>query len=115
MIARTFDLSGAFIISDFVPYLAFLTKWQGWQKKMEDLRDCTYDIADRMLEIKKHRERAKEQTTSGEHNDHVPNFLDVLLQTPLEDGQVLPDKNLTMVLMVRTLISSQTFRSSLSE
>jgi hypothetical protein len=34
MIARTFDLIGAFIVSDFVPYLAFVTKLQGWAEKV---------------------------------------------------------------------------------
>jgi len=98
MIARTFELSGAFIIGDFVPYLRFLTKWQGWQVKMEALRECIYAFGSQMMDIDLHRQRAL--TPPKAEANYVPDFVDVLLQSPLEDGGVLQDKNLIMVLMV---------------
>lgn len=97
MVAGMFELSGAFIISDFVPYLGFVTKWQGWQVKMKALRECIYSFGSRMMDIDLHRQRA----LNPPEENYVPDFVDVLLQTPLEDGGILQDKNLIMVLMVR--------------
>jgi hypothetical protein len=57
----------------------------------------TFEIAGRMLEIEKHREDAKERR--GDES-YVPDFVDLLLRTPLENGKALPHRNLILILMV---------------
>ena len=86
MLARTSDdLLGGFTISEFVLYLAFVTKLQGFQKKLEEHREFIFAIAGRMLEIEKHRQMAKERR--GDEG-YVADFVDVLLQTRLKDGKL---------------------------
>jgi hypothetical protein len=49
MIARTFDLIGAFIVSDFVPYLAFVTKLPGCLKSRSTEKMRKRDEAMRVM------------------------------------------------------------------
>ncbi|KAG0591956.1 hypothetical protein KC19_1G214100 [Ceratodon purpureus] len=95
MIRGIFDLLGAFIISDYVPYLRFVTKLQGWEKKCESLRALYAGVIERAFEIEKHRQRAKDRV---DDENFVPDFVDVLLQTPLKNGEMLPDQNINLVM-----------------
>ena len=99
MIRGIFDLLGAFIISDYVPYLRFVTKLQGWEKKCESLRALYAGVIERAFEIEKHRQRAKDRV---DDENFVPDFVDVLLQTPLKNGEMLPDQNINLVMGVRS-------------
>lgn len=89
-----------FIISDYIPYLGFITELQGWRKTFERIRDWTYDVAKGLLEIEKHKQRAKE----GTDDSYVPDFLDLLLRTPLADGKTLPEKNLAQVILIVSVL-----------
>ena len=106
-------MAAQFVISDFVPYLAFVTTLQGVRQKMEGLRDFMMVFAHKMFELESHKQRAKERA-SGLQSDgtttYVPDFVDLLLQAPLEDGDILPDKNLNQNLLVRTFSPSVRLR-----
>jgi len=104
LIGRSFQIISTLIISDFVPSLSFITKLQGWPKKLEALQEWTYAMAAGMSDIEKHRQRAELGNGALTDENYVPDFLDRLLQTPLDDGKILPDKNLILVMFfVRSL------------
>lgn len=101
LVTRIFALLGAFIISDYVPWLSFITKLQGWHSKFEDLRDFKDKVTTKLFEVEKHRQRAEERKKGHIDEDYVPDFVDVLLEAPLENGNPLPTSDLILVLMVR--------------
>jgi hypothetical protein len=53
------------------------------------------------FEVEKHRQRAEERKKGHIDEDYVPDFVDVLLEAPLENGNPLPTSDLILVLMVR--------------
>jgi len=75
LLSRSFEIVNTFIISDFVPSLSFVTKLQGWPKKLEALQNWTYAVADGMIAMEKHRQRADldNETFTGEN--YVPDIL----------------------------------------
>lgn len=94
------------VISDFIPNLTFLTKLQGYNRIFKGIRDNAIRIGGKMLEVEKHRERAKERELSNTHEEYMPDFVDVLSKEPLDDGKPLPDNELTLILLVRHLTPS---------
>jgi len=84
-----------------VPWLSFITKLQGWHSKFEDLRDFKDKVTAKLFEVEKHRQRAEERKKGHIDEDYVPDFVDVLLEAPLENGNPLPTSDLILVLMVR--------------
>lgn len=95
---RFLAIFGTFIISDSVPYLGFVTKLQGWPKKFEELQYFINGFADKMFELEKHRQGATERQKGGNDEAYVPDMVDVLLQTPLDSGQIIADESLTLIL-----------------
>jgi hypothetical protein len=96
MVDVTFANAGTFIISDYVPYLSFITKLQGWQKTFEETRDLKDRVGKKICDIEGHKERAKER--GNNNKDYVPDFVDVLLTSSFDDGQP-PSDNLVFILL----------------
>ena len=91
----------AAVISDFIPNLTFLTKLQGYNKIFKGIHDEAIRIGGKMMEVKKHREQAKERKSLGNQDEYVPDFVDMLSEEPLDGGKPLPDDQVTLVLLVR--------------
>jgi len=100
MVDVTFANAGTFIISDYVPYLSFITKLQGWQKTFEETRDLKDRVGKKICDIEGHKERAKER--GNNNKDYVPDFVDVLLTSSFDDGQP-PSDNLVFILLNEAL------------
>ncbi|KAG0599533.1 hypothetical protein M758_12G159400 [Ceratodon purpureus] len=98
LIAAMTRVDFAAVISDFIPNLTFLTKLQGYNKIFKGIRDDAIRIGGKMLEVEKHRERAKERG-SNDQDEYVPDFVDMLSEEPLDGGKPLPDEQLTLVLL----------------
>ena len=97
---RLFTGYAAFVISDYVPWLSFVTKLQGWQTEFEDIRQFEFSFLSEMCEFEKHREQAKVRLEKNDE-DYVPDFVDLLSTVPQEDGKTLPDNEILLNLMVR--------------
>jgi len=96
---RLFTGFAAFIISDYVPWLSFVTKLQGWHSEFEDIRQCEFSFLSEMCELEKHREQAKVRLENNDE-DYVPDFVDLLSTIPREDGKTLPDNEILGILLV---------------
>lgn len=109
MIERTLTAATSFIISDYVPYLWFIPKLQGWPSKLQKVCDSKEQVARKIVDIEGHRERAKlrESNTSNEA-EYVPDFVDILLAAPFEDGKPLPDLVITMLILVSIMFAGNT-------
>ena len=103
MIDVNFVTAGTFIISDYVPYLSFITKLQGWQKTLEETRDLRDRVSMKICDIEGHKERAKERGNNDK--DYVPDFVDVLLAASFDDGQPLSDNLVTILVTVSMFIT----------
>ena len=99
LIDHMFGAAGAFFISDFIPYLFFVEKLRGTITKLEEIRAFLRRIVGRIFEVEKHRQRiqAREQDAN-----YVPDFVDVLLRTPLDNGELFTDGEIISVLSVRS-------------
>ena len=91
---------GAFIISDYAPWLSFVTKLQGWHSEFEDIRQFMISFLSEMCEFEKNREQAKVRLEKNDE-DFVPDFVELLCTIPQEDGKTLPDNEILQTLMVR--------------
>jgi hypothetical protein len=99
VLRRVFDAHGTEIISDYVPQLSFITKLQGWVPYLTDLRNRGRAVIGKIIEVEKHKERAAHMAADKDEN-YVPDFVDVLLKAPLEDGKPLPDADIASLLLV---------------
>ena len=97
---RIFTGFSAFIISDYVPWLSFVPRLQGWHSEFEDIRQCEFSFLNEMCELEKHREQAKVRLEKNDE-DYVPDFVDLLWTIPRDDGKTLPDNEILANLMVR--------------
>lgn len=98
LMRRSFAAIGTYIISDYVPYLSFITKFQGWLSELHGVRALGKSIVGKIIQVEDHRERAQKNENGA---DYVPDFVDVLLKAPLNDGDVLPDRDIVTLLVVR--------------
>nr|AHI15940.1 flavonoid 3'-hydroxylase [Pohlia nutans] len=100
LIYRIYDEASAFLISDYIPYLQFVTELQGWTSRFKDIRnELTSTLLPRIFEVEKHKQRAKERELSGDSDsDYVPDFVDLLVGAPLDDGKPLSDNDISMML-----------------
>jgi hypothetical protein len=99
LMSRSFAALGAVIVSDFIPYLSFLPKLQGWASEIQEVRALGVDIISKMIQVDKHREQAKGREKDAEYE---PDFVDVLLKAPF-DGDLLPEKDIVTLIVVRAL------------
>ena len=90
------------VISDFVPSLSFLTKLQGIESLFKDQIEHALRVVSKMTELENHRERAKERALRGVDEDYIPDFVDIILAAPLDDGKPVPDRLLKLMLLVRS-------------
>ncbi|KAG0558717.1 hypothetical protein KC19_10G048200 [Ceratodon purpureus] len=80
----------AHLISDFVPWLRFFSETvQGWRPRLEAFVDRQTVLGVKLLELEKHRERGVEKEADS---SYVPDFVDVMLKTPITDGEVLEEE-----------------------
>ena len=100
MFSSLFQIFGAVVISDFVPYLSFLTRWQGHAAKFAKVCEFSEKLTERIFDLDSHRERYKERKNDA---NYVPDLEDVLLETPLDNGKHLPDKDLLKIIQVHLI------------
>jgi hypothetical protein len=92
-------------VSDYVPWLSFVTWLQGWHTEFKALRGYYAAVTDKLFELEKRTERGDKTRRQKNNEDphHVPDFVDVMLAAPLEeDGSPLSNKDLAIALMVST-------------
>ena len=86
------------IISDFVPSLRFFSESvQGWRPKLEAFKERQMALGMKLLELDKRRQRVGEKE---DDESYVPDFVDVMLGAPINDGKVLEDRFLIKQAMV---------------
>lgn len=86
-------------ISDFIPYLAVVEKLQGHITKLQEIRAFLRRVLGKIFEVEKHRQRSLERGQDDDAN-HVPDFVDVLLKTRLDDGEQFTDGEIISILSV---------------
>jgi flavonoid 3',5'-hydroxylase len=79
-------------------------------KRFQEISDDTFTVAARMIEIERHRRELKEREKTGNQEGHVPDMVDVLLQAPLDNAQIIPDK--TLILVITDLLNAGTESSA---
>lgn len=104
ILRNIFDAHGANIISDYIPCLRFATRLQGWDAHLLELRRRGKSMIGRIIEVEKHKENSAQGRVKDEN--YVPDFVDVLLKTPLEDGKPLADADIALLLLVRARSSA---------
>ncbi|XP_073393579.1 cytochrome P450 76C1 isoform X2 [Physcomitrium patens] len=95
MTSSVFELLGSVVISDFVPYLSFITKLQGHASKFSKIRDVSDKLTADFFDLDSHRNNYKKMKNDP---SYVPDFEDVLMETPFENGTNLPDQDLLKLL-----------------
>lgn len=82
------------VLSDYLPSLRyFAEELHGARAALEAFRDEAATVGRKIVELEKHRQRA--QNPSKDEN-YVPDFVDVLIGAPLDDGKSLSDTLLTV-------------------
>jgi hypothetical protein len=105
VIERTLIAASSLIISDYVPYLWFIPKLQGWPSKLQKLSDAQEQVARKVVDIEGHRERAKSRESDAINEaEYVPDFVDILLAEQFEDGKPLPDLVITRLVLVSIML-----------
>jgi len=89
-------------ISDYIPSLAFVDKLRGHITKLQEIRTFLRRVIGKIFEVEKHRQRTLEREQQDEAH-HVPDFVDVLLKTPLDDGEKFTDGEIISILSVTFL------------
>lgn len=100
LMRRLFAAFGNIMISDFIPYMSFIPKLQGWVSEIRAIRAFSVKLMGDIMQVDKHRERAQKTDTDSQY---VPDFVDVLLKAPL-DGELLQDRDIISLINVRTLL-----------
>lgn len=98
LIARVLESFSMFVISDYIPSLSFVPKWQGIYKKFEEVQKLKKVTLRKMFELDRHREIAKERQQCDD-KEHVADFVDVLVATHI-DGKTLSDNDIITILSV---------------
>ena len=75
---------------------------QGWRSKISSFADREVALFAKMLELEKHRQRAA--LKEGDES-YVPDFVDVMLAAPVDDGKVFGDTYIIRQTAVRSIIS----------
>jgi cytochrome P450 len=94
--ALMFSQAGDVVLSDFIPYMAFLTKLQGKPKLYRKTRDIVLEMMRKMVNFDERKKLHDEGGSTGKPED----FVDVLLSSTLADGETrLPDDICLLLLM----------------
>lgn len=87
------------VMSDYVPWLRFYCETVlGWRSRLEDFRDREMALFEKMMDLETRRQRAAEREAD---ESYVPDFVDVMLGAPMDDGKVLEDQFIIKQLVVR--------------
>ena len=87
------------IISDYVPWLKFFSETvQGWRARIQAFERKEMALFVKMIDLDERRERAAERR---DDESYVPDFVDVMLGAPLDDGNVLEDEFIIKQVLVR--------------
>ena len=92
MITGFFEVFGVFLISDFIPYLRFVTKLQGWDKWMWEVKKVAFGICTNMMQLEERRNLREARGDELKDQD----FLDMLMS----DKDTLSDEVLKQVVVV---------------
>ncbi|KAG0563575.1 hypothetical protein KC19_8G042400 [Ceratodon purpureus] len=97
VLRRSVDANGALVISDYVPWLSFITKLQGWEEYLLGLQRRGREMVAKIIEVDNHKRREKDVTKD---ESYVPDMVDVLLKAPLDDaGKPLSDGEISSLLL----------------
>ncbi|KAG0623065.1 hypothetical protein M758_3G146600 [Ceratodon purpureus] len=92
------------VISDYVPWLRFFSEtMQGWRSKMEAHRDRELSLFGKILELDKRRKRAAKGEADA---SYIPDFVDIMMEAPVDNGKVLDDKFIIKQAVVRSTVTS---------
>ena len=96
--STVFEKAGTLVISDYIPYLKFISRWQGHEKAFSDTRKLVLDTMRKMTKLDSRRKCREE----GQSFDKTPrDFVDVMLSVPSETGEGgLSDESILLVIMV---------------
>ena len=87
-----------------MPFLSFIPKLQGYHSEFKRIYEFETSVTNKVFEVEKHRERAIERLEGhNDEADYVPDFVDILLASPLGGGEPLSDRTIVTVLTVKTL------------
>lgn len=95
-----FKAYATFYISDYMPSMAFVEKLKGHITKLQGVKTLVRRVVGKIFEVEKHRQRLMEREKEQD-DKHVPDFVDVLLKTPLDDGEHLTEGEIISILSVR--------------
>lgn len=100
--STVFEKAGTLVISDYIPYLRFISKWQGHEKAFLDTRKMVLHTMRKMTKLDSRRKCLEE----GRILDNTPrDFVDVMLSMPSETGEGgLSDESILFVIMVWCLL-----------
>lgn len=102
--AMMFAQAGDVVLSDFIPYMAFLTKLQGKPKLYRKTREIVLEMMRSVTNFDDRKKIHKEGRSTGKPED----FVDVLLNSTLADGETpLPDDICLLLVMVRIFLPNQ--------
>ena len=112
MMSGLFEIVGAFVISDFVPWLSLFARLQGYHSRFQDVRNRVQTLGAKMVALEKHRENAKKRELQQQENheeeaDYLPDFVDLLMNAPLDHGKLYADRDLVGLITVRMPILGQ--------
>lgn len=92
MITGFLEVFGIFLISDFIPYLRFVTKLQGRDKWMREAKKVAFGICTNMMQLEERRNLREARGDEFKDQD----FLDMLMS----DKDTLSDEILKQVVVV---------------
>ncbi|KAG0605926.1 hypothetical protein M758_9G098800 [Ceratodon purpureus] len=104
MISTALELSGTFVIGDFVPYLTFITKMQSVYKRAERHQEMSIAICHKFTRLDERR-RALELNPDKIPDDFPKDFVDVLLSSKSADGKGRLDDDTIIGMMLEMLIA----------
>ncbi|KAG0575927.1 hypothetical protein KC19_5G040800 [Ceratodon purpureus] len=81
-------------VGDYIPSLRFITKLQGVDRAFKDLRDLWIQIGGKFMELEERR-----TSRADDHKQFQPDFVDLILAEPLDNGKPMSDTTLALQIM----------------
>lgn len=100
--------AGTFVISDFIPSLTFIAKLQGLPKRFRESHESAKAQMESVLDVEEHRKNAIARASVDIKSEYSPDFVDVLLKAPLDDGQPLADSDIKFLLTDLMIAGTET-------
>lgn len=88
IVSMHFRAYATFVISDYIPWLSFITKLQGIREKMKKLADRINKKVDAIIEFENHEKRRMNQNHGPGAAERAKerDFVELLLSTPSHDA-----------------------------